>query len=113
MPYEWTEERLAYWGKTLKLYELEPTELNVLRKELLIAQQFKCALCGVDLSGRRAFLDHEHHSGAIRGMLCYQCNRFRVAKNTYETSLEVVRYLSEPPAYALLSHLIAKVKARV
>lgn len=112
MPYLWTEENLAYWKKTLALYDLSPpTQLNALRKELLIAQNYKCALCGVSLDGGRiAYLDHDHHSGAIRGMLCMRCNRFWVAKNTTESSLAVVRYLANPPAYALLPDLLKKVK---
>jgi hypothetical protein len=102
MPYEWTEARLKIWSKTLKLYGLQPHELNDLRKRLLIAQGFKCALCGRDMSGKVAFLDHEHHSGAIRGVLDYGCNRFKVARNSRDTALEVVRYLNNPPAHRLL-----------
>lgn len=52
------------------------------------------------------FVDHEHLPRyrdlpadkkrlAVRGLLCYQCNRFRVAKNTYLTALAVVEYLEK------------------
>lgn len=109
MPYEWTEERLRYWSRTLKLYGLSPTELNALRTRLLVAQNFTCPICGrrfdVKLPNgqkRRACLDHEHHSGALRGILCVDCNRFKVAKNSKESSAAVVQYLNAPPAHALL-----------
>lgn len=102
MPYEWTEARMKYWNKTLKLYGLKPTELNELRTRLIVAQGYKCAICPRRFDGRKAFLDHDHHSGAIRGMLCYDCNRYKVAKNSEQTAIEVVRYLNNPPAHALL-----------
>lgn len=113
MPYEWTEERMKYWGKTLKLYDLTPTQLSAVRKALLVAQGFTCAICPTRFdNGKVAFLDHDHHSGAIRGMLCYNCNRFRVARNSADTAREVVRYLNSPPAHAQLDAIIARVKAR-
>jgi DNA-directed RNA polymerase subunit RPC12/RpoP len=103
MPYNWTEARLKIWGRTLKLYGLKPRELNDLRTRLLVAQGYKCAICGTNFSGRVAFLDHDHHSGALRGVLCFRCNRLYVAKNSRETAVEVVRYLNDPPAHKFLS----------
>lgn len=105
MAYEWTEERLRYWNKTLKLYGLEPTELNELRTRLIVAQGYRCALCNRylgkvgGLPGRRMYLDHDHHTGAIRGILCFDCNRYKVAKNSTQSALEIVRYLNDPPAH--------------
>lgn len=110
MPYEWTEERMAYWKKTLDYYHLTPTELCRVRKELLVAQGFRCAVCQCDLSGRTAYLDHDHHTGELRGMCCMECNRFRVARNTEDTALEVVRYLADPPARKFLPDILAKLK---
>lgn len=111
MPYEWTEERMRYWSKTLRLYEIAPRELNTARKALLVAQGFRCALCEANLSGRKAFLDHAHNSGEIRGVLCYRCNRFWVAKNSRSSSLAVVRYLNDPPAGKLLPPILENIKA--
>jgi hypothetical protein len=100
-----------YWDKTLKLYDLKPTELNAVRKALLVAQRFKCAVCGRFLGGGKiAFLDHAHGSGELRGMLCFHCNRFRVAKNTRDTAEEVVRYLADPPAAKELPAILRRVK---
>jgi Recombination endonuclease VII len=98
VPYLWTEERVAYWDKTLKYYGWSCEELSAKRKDLLVWQKFLCAICGRWMGGGRiAYLDHDHSTGAIRGMLCMTCNRFRVAKNSYESSQRVVQYLLNPP----------------
>lgn len=45
--------------------------------EKLKAQDFLCAICGVELptSGPHTHLDHCHKSGKIRAFLCTNCNR--------------------------------------
>jgi hypothetical protein len=95
-----------YWQKTLDFHHLEPKQLNVVRKELLVAQGFRCGVCGGDLSKKTAYLDHDHHTGELRGICCFECNRFRVARNTTDTAIEVVRYLSDPPARRLLPAIL-------
>ena len=45
--------------------------------EMLGGQNYKCAICGSDNSGRgdEAFcIDHNHKTGKIRGLLCHNCN---------------------------------------
>jgi len=101
-PYEWTAARKAAWRRTLKLYAITPKQLTELRTRLIVALGFRCGVCGVNLSGRVCYLDHDHHSGALRGILCFQCNRFKVARNSQESSIEIVRYLNDPPAHKLL-----------
>lgn len=51
-------------------------------KDLQNAQNFKCAICGsegwvMDESRHKAklALDHDHKTGAVRGLLCHNCNR--------------------------------------
>lgn len=42
---------------------------------MLEAQDNKCAICGTEDPGRRAFaVDHCHDTGKIRGLLCSNCN---------------------------------------
>lgn len=45
--------------------------------ELLASQNGGCAICGAtvgDGSGRRHHIDHCHKTGAVRGILCSECN---------------------------------------
>lgn len=45
------------------------------RKALLDAQGGVCAICaGVNASGNRLALDHDHATGKVRGLLCHSCN---------------------------------------
>lgn len=59
-------EHLRRYGLTKESYEA-----------LAAAQENRCAICGTDKPGTRRKLwcvDHDHVSGAIRGLLCQQCN---------------------------------------
>lgn len=52
---------------------------NITRTEysrLLIAQEFKCAICGIDASEltRELSVDHSHETDEVRGLLCTHCN---------------------------------------
>lgn len=41
----------------------------------LQTQECKCAICGIDISGKKKQqLDHDHATGAIRDFLCKNCN---------------------------------------
>lgn len=43
--------------------------------ERLAAQNFKCAICSVEASPTKVFhVDHDHETGAVRGLLCHRCN---------------------------------------
>jgi hypothetical protein len=45
--------------------------------QLLNKQNYRCALCGTDTpggNGNRFHVDHNHQTGEVRGLLCYQCN---------------------------------------
>lgn len=57
-----------------------------------------CALCRRPPKTIRLSVDHNHTTGRIRGILCNNCNRFRVAKNTLETAQQVVDYLRDRDA---------------
>lgn len=42
---------------------------------LLDAQGGHCALCPATPKTRRLHVDHNHATGAVRGLLCHRCNR--------------------------------------
>ena len=86
---------------TLKKYGLDLEAWWVIAKR----QDHKCAICRKLPPSGRLHIDHEHRKGykrakpeakraGVRGLLCSYCNRYRVAKNTYQTAREVVAYLA-------------------
>ena len=53
--------------------------INITRTEysiLLVAQNYKCAICGIDASelSRELSVDHSHETHEVRGLLCSHCN---------------------------------------
>lgn len=51
-------------------FGLSPTQYD----EMLAAQDGTCAICKELPPGRRLAVDHNHASGAVRGLLCDRCN---------------------------------------
>ena len=66
-------------------------------QELLIKQGHCCAICGTDKpTGKwRTFgVDHCHHTGKVRGLLCNECNRgIGLLKDSPELVLKAYDYL--------------------
>lgn len=46
-----------------------------LYERLLEEQGGGCAICGAKPNGKALSIDHCHHTGAVRGVLCGLCNR--------------------------------------
>lgn len=54
-------------------YGLEPEEYEA----LFAKQNNRCAICnkeGGDTKGTRLYVDHNHETGKVRGLLCAGCN---------------------------------------
>lgn len=54
--------------------KLKSTQITPTRARLLAEQGGKCALCCLPLTAASAVLDHDHDTGAIRGVLHRSCN---------------------------------------
>lgn len=65
-PEKYREYNLSRYGITSAEYDA-----------ILAAQGHRCACCGTTANrdGKRLFVDHDHETGAIRGIICRNCNR--------------------------------------
>lgn len=65
------------------------------RQNLSDAQNACCAICSRSESEfkNRLAVDHNHKTGRVRGLLCFQCNKFKVGRNTIESSRQIYEYL--------------------
>lgn len=66
--------------------------------QLLIAQNFSCAVCGknAEEEKKRLVVDHNHKTGEIRGLLCNYCNHRIVGKWTNGNLLrQVADYIEQ------------------
>jgi hypothetical protein len=61
---------------------------------LLVEQGGHCALCPNTPKTRRLHVDHDHATGAVRGLLCFRCNRFLPSWVTRGWALRVAEYVS-------------------
>jgi hypothetical protein len=79
--------------KLSKLYTAK--QIKAIRDELILQHGDKCSICKRPRSDFKNNLsvDHNHKSNRIRGLLCFQCNKFRVGRQTIESASEVLDYL--------------------
>lgn len=73
-PKQKENHRKASWKHQIKKkYGLTVEEF----RELEIEQNYKCACCGISKEQTQQtelYVDHDHLTGEIRGLLCLQCN---------------------------------------
>jgi hypothetical protein len=94
--------------KTLwKRYGLTPENYDA----LFVAQNGRCAICRTEERVRQRAnspiqhlaVDHDARSGAVRGLLCFPCNRaLGVVGDTLYGLQRFQRYLENPPAEDVL-----------
>ena len=102
-PYKRSPPRTGYYHytvcqsctNTMRVYGITHPE----KVAMVEAQDYKCKLCNIDLVMQRsnsntACVDHCHSTGAIRGILCLQCNS-AIGKlgDTEEALTRVVAYI--------------------
>lgn len=83
--------RVAAYGLTLYQY-----------KQLLVSQRSACAVCGcgeikwkTDLRRDGWHIDHDHETGAVRGILCPPCNlMIGYAKDRPHVLIAAAEYLT-------------------
>ena len=60
---------------------------------LFETQQNKCAICGDSFDKTKAFVDHDHQSGKVRGLLCTRCNTLLgMTKDNVEILKSAIKY---------------------
>ena len=98
-----------------RLYKIRPDEYDALRQR----QGFRCAICarheselpaqrggrprgdGVAPTGASLVVDHDHETGAIRGLLCQPCNTaIGMLEDCPERLRGALRYLGKTGAAA-------------
>ncbi len=57
----------AYENRVKRVYNLSSEELKTLEEE----QEGGCAICR---EPKKLFVDHDHETGNVRGLLCHHCN---------------------------------------
>jgi len=84
-----TVSELKVMRRRLKQYGLTPEDYARMWR----SQGGVCAMCGGDV---HLYVDHDHETLAVRGLLCGQCNRLLgCAADRPEILLRAVQYLSE------------------
>lgn len=75
-----------------KLYGLSVEQYEAMYR----AQNGVCAICsGVNVNGRRLAVDHCHKTGAIRGLLCSNCNfAIGLTKDNPDVLAKAISYLA-------------------
>lgn len=93
----------AYWKRNLRTnYNMTPDEFNALWQ----SQNGECAICGVVMSPRgrsttSVAVDHNHETGAVRGLLCRACNAgIGKLKDDPDILMSAAEYLIERGFYA-------------
>src|SRR6185369_14421606 len=59
---------------------------NKIYNDMLLINKGGCWICGKLPKTKRLSIDHDHSSGQVRGLLCYQCNRRLIGRSRREHS---------------------------
>jgi hypothetical protein len=69
-------------------------------QEMMRLQNGRCAICMDPPDPRRRFsVDHDHNTGAVRGLLCVRCNKYLLGCSDDSPTLlrRAANYLERPP----------------
>lgn len=95
------KKQTEYQKNYSKDYYLK-TRYNLTREDynnLLVSQNHKCAICGVDeqeLAIKKLYVDHSHATGKVRELLCHNCNvSLGLMKESIQTLTKAIAYLDK------------------
>lgn len=74
---DWRKKNPAWdLGKLAKKFGYTKEQFSVLYNKMYSEQKGKCAICNIPLTkhGKETYVDHNHFSMQVRGLLCPKCN---------------------------------------
>jgi hypothetical protein len=74
-------------------------------EQILDYQGGGCAICGRPPKTIRLSVDHDHATGAVRGLLCHQCNRWLKERVTVEWLTRASQYMTVYPTQSALGYV--------
>lgn len=84
------DRRYKHTSEIKRLYGLSREDYD----SMLAAQGNACAICEKAFNGKRLFVDHDHVTGRVRGLLCCRCNfMLGYAKDNIKTLRAAIHYL--------------------
>ena len=99
-----SEKKKQYMKAYSKKYSLK-SKYNLTEEdyqELLIKQNHKCAICGIDqeeLPNKKLYVDHDHETGQVRELLCHNCNvSLGLLKESVFTLTNAIAYINKHKA---------------
>lgn len=96
------------YDKYKKEHSYNPKERNILYqkkskygltepeyKNLFQTQGNKCLICGDSFESTKAFVDHDHKTGKVRGLLCTRCNTLLgMSRDNPDILVNAIKYLN-------------------
>jgi hypothetical protein len=86
-----------YCGKTCRQIAARVKEYDLTLEDYnnqLTSQHFKCCICKRDNGSKSLYIDHDHKTGLIRGLICHGCNSsLGYADDNIETLKNMIDYL--------------------
>lgn len=78
--------------------------------EMLEAQGGVCAICERPPGKQRLNVDHDHKTGLVRGLLCWECNRrvLAAARDRAHILRRAAEYLESPPALRVIGEVFGR-----
>jgi|SaaInlStandDraft_4_1057021.scaffolds.fasta_scaffold119187_2 hypothetical protein len=105
---ECNNNKCRTWRKTDKAqnwqqeYDLQ-RKYNIsieVKKDMYVLQDGTCAICLKSITFNNAFVDHNHETGEVRGLLCTCCNiMLGQAQDSSEILMRGMQYLEERGTY--------------